>query len=75
MNDMKRREIYLKGYKSIAAGETIFLGRLDNFAWGQGSGKSNLVSFFSMLNYMTTGTRLLKSLRTVVRWIVDRTPS
>lgn len=55
MNDMKLREIHLKGYKSIAAEQSIPLGELTILLGANGSGKSNLVSFFSMLNYMTTG--------------------
>jgi len=54
---MKLREIRLKGYKSIdgEAGQTIPLGDVTVLLGANGSGKSNLVSFFKMLNYMTTG--------------------
>lgn len=55
MNNMKLSEIYLKGYKSIGAGQNIPLGDLTILLGANGSGKSNLVSFFTMLNYMTTG--------------------
>lgn len=55
MNEMKLREIHLKGYKSIAVMQSIPLGDLTILLGANGSGKSNLVSFFSMLNYMTTG--------------------
>ena len=54
---MKLQEIHIKGYKSIDGqiGQTIPLGDITVLLGANGSGKSNLVSFFSMLNYMTTG--------------------
>jgi predicted ATPase len=54
---MKLNEISLKGYKSIdgSAGQTIPLGDVTVLLGANGSGKSNLVSFFKMLNFMTTG--------------------
>ena len=54
---MKLKEIHLKGYKSIDGtnGQTIPLGDLTVLLGANGSGKSNLVSFFRMLNFMTTG--------------------
>lgn len=53
---MKLREIHLKGYKSIdGIGQTIPLGDVTVLLGANGSGKSNLVSFFKMLNFMTTG--------------------
>ena len=54
---MKLKEIYLKGYKSIDGntGQTISLGDITVLLGANGSGKSNLVSFFKMLNFMTTG--------------------
>lgn len=57
MNNMKLREIHLKGYKSIdgKAGQVIPLGDVTVLLGANGSGKSNLVSFFTMLNFMTTG--------------------
>ncbi len=53
---MKLKEIHLKGYKSIdgTKGQTIPLGDLTVLLGANGSGKSNLVSFFKMLNFMTT---------------------
>ncbi|MEA1960214.1 MAG: AAA family ATPase [Bacillota bacterium] len=55
MNEIKLREIDLKGYNSIAVKQSIPLGELTILLGPNGLGKSNLVSFFSMLNYMTTG--------------------
>ena len=57
MNEMKLREIHLKGYKSIdgSEGQEIPLGDVTVLLGANGSGKSNLVSFFTMLNFMTTG--------------------
>ncbi len=54
---MKLKEIDLKGYKSIHGntGQTISLGDMTVLLGANGSGKSNLVSFFKMLNFMTTG--------------------
>lgn len=54
---MKLREIHLKGFKSIDGqlGQTIPLGDLTVLLGANGSGKSNLVSFFKLLNFMTTG--------------------
>jgi len=52
---MKLKEIHLQGYKSIdgTEGQTIHLGNLTVLIGANGSGKSNLVSFFKMLNFMT----------------------
>lgn len=54
---MKLREVHVKGYKSIdgQVGQTIPLGDITVLLGANGSGKSNLVSFFKMLNFMTTG--------------------
>ena len=54
---MKLREIHLKGFKSIngQTEQVIPLGDVTLLLGANGSGKSNLVSFFKMLNYMTTG--------------------
>ena len=54
---MKLREIHLKGFKSIdgQTEQVIPLGDVTVLLGANGSGKSNLVSFFKMLNYMTTG--------------------
>ncbi len=53
---MKLQEIYMKGFKSIDGqdGQTIPLGDVTVLLGANGSGKSNLVSFFKMLNFMTT---------------------
>lgn len=54
---MKLRQVYLSGYKSIdKAGQTIPLGDITVLLGANGSGKSNLISFFKMLNFMTEGT-------------------
>ena len=54
---MKLREISLKGYKSIdgEVGQTISFGDVTVLLGANGSGKSNLVSFLNMLNFMATG--------------------
>ncbi|MBO1352333.1 MAG: AAA family ATPase [Hormoscilla sp. GUM202] len=58
MNQEKRLKlsyIKLKGFKSIAPeGQTIDFQDITVLLGANGSGKSNLVSFFSMLNYMMT---------------------
>lgn len=57
MQTMQLREISIKGYKSIDGeiGQKIPLGDVTVLLGANGSGKSNLVSFFKMLNFMTTG--------------------
>lgn len=54
---MKLREIYLEGLKSISGenGQTIPIGDITVLLGANGSGKSNLVSFFKLLNFMMTG--------------------
>jgi predicted ATPase len=54
---MKLKSIDLKGYKSIdsIAGASLEFGEITILLGANGVGKSNLVSFFSMLNYMMTG--------------------
>ena len=54
---MKLQQIFIKGFKSIDGvdGQTIPIGNLTVLLGANGSGKSNLVSFFNMLNFMTTG--------------------
>ena len=54
---MKLRDLHIKGYKSIDGytGQTISFGDVTVLLGANGSGKSNLVSFFKMLNFMTTG--------------------
>lgn len=53
---MKLKEMHIRGYTSIDGqrGQTIPLGALTVLLGANGSGKSNLVSFFKMLNFMTT---------------------
>ncbi len=54
---MKLQNIYIKGFKSIDndIGQNIPLGDVTVLLGANGSGKSNVVSFFKMLNYMMTG--------------------
>ncbi|MDX2245251.1 MAG: AAA family ATPase [Bacteroidia bacterium] len=54
---MKLKSIHLQGYKSIdsISGTTLEFGDITILLGANGAGKSNLVSFFSMLNYMMTG--------------------
>ncbi len=54
---MKLKEIRVKGYKSIDSneGQTIPFADITVLLGANGSGKSNLISFFKMLNYMMTG--------------------
>ena len=53
---LKLNSIELKGFKSIDdQGQAIELGPITVMLGANGAGKSNLVSFFKMLNYMTTG--------------------
>ena len=55
-NKLKLKQIKLSGYKSInKEGQIIpFKNDLTVFLGANGAGKSNLISFFTMLNYMTT---------------------
>jgi len=53
---MKLKNLNLKGYKSIDnEGQSITFGDITVFLGANGAGKSNLVSFFKLLNYLTTG--------------------
>lgn len=55
-DQLELKSIELKGFKSIdAEGQIIELGPITVMLGANGAGKSNLVSFFKMLNYMTTG--------------------
>lgn len=47
------KELKIKGFKSIKD-QHIRLGKLNVLIGANGSGKSNLISFFKMLNFMTT---------------------
>ncbi len=52
---MKLTELKINGFKSISPeGQTITFGDINILIGANASGKSNLLSFFSMLNYMTT---------------------
>ena len=54
-NDMHfLTRVQIEGFKSIKAAD-LELGRLNVFIGANGSGKSNLVSFFKFLNHMMTG--------------------
>ena len=53
---LKLTNIHLNGFKSIdSEGQDIPLGDTTILLGANGAGKSNLLSFFKMLNYMTTG--------------------
>ncbi len=55
-NRMKLKNLNLKGFKSIdSEGQSIDFGDITVFLGANGAGKSNLVSFFKLLNYLTTG--------------------
>ena len=55
-DQLELKSIELKGFKSVdAEGQTVELGPVTVMLGANGAGKSNLVSFFKMLNYMTTG--------------------
>lgn len=53
-NRQKLRKVTIKGYKSIAFDNpvTLHLGDVNILLGANGSGKSNIVSFFRMLGYM-----------------------
>jgi predicted ATPase len=54
---MKLKSITLKGYKSIDNdGIDIDFGDITVLLGANGAGKSNLISFFKLLNYMNTGS-------------------
>ncbi len=56
-NRLKLSSIKLKGFKSInPEGQSISFQDITLLLGANGSGKSNLVSFFGMLNYMMTET-------------------
>lgn len=53
---MKFKDITVSGFKSIdSRGQTIPLDDVTVLLGANGSGKSNLISIFKMINYMTTG--------------------
>jgi predicted ATPase len=55
---MKLKQVKIEGFKSISSGKALCLD-LDstNILLGaNGSGKSNIISFFKMLNYMMSGS-------------------
>jgi predicted ATPase len=55
-NRFKLKKIEINGYKSIdGEGQSIEFGDITVLLGANGAGKSNLVSFFKLLNSMTTG--------------------
>ncbi|MCB1638533.1 MAG: AAA family ATPase [Thiothrix sp.] len=54
---MKLTELQIKGFKSIdnQQGQTIGFGDITLLLGANGAGKSNLISFFRLLGFMTTG--------------------
>ena len=55
-HSLKLSQLSVKGFKSLSdSGQTINPGNLTVLLGANGSGKSNLVSFFKMLNYMMNG--------------------
>ncbi len=54
---MKLKSLHIKGFKSIdnIDGASIDFGDITVLLGANGVGKSNLVSFFNMMNYMMTG--------------------
>jgi len=55
---MLLREVTIKGYKSISINIPLHLTlkKINVILGANGSGKSNIISFFKMLNYMTSGS-------------------
>ena len=53
----KLKEIKIGGYKSISSAHpvSVQLGDINILLGANGSGKSNVISFFKMLNFMTSG--------------------
>lgn len=55
-NRLKLKELEVKGFKSINGdGQSIRFGDITVLLGANGAGKSNLVSFFSLINFMTSG--------------------
>lgn len=53
---LKLKSLYVKGFKSINnEGEDISFNDITVLLGANGAGKSNLVSFFSLINHMTSG--------------------
>ena len=55
---MLLKEVIIKGYKSIShnAPLKLTLSKINVILGANGSGKSNIISFFKMLNYMMSGS-------------------
>ena len=54
MREMRLSRVDLNGFRSIGE-QSISIGDITILLGANGSGKSNLVLFFKMLNYMMTG--------------------
>lgn len=53
---LKLTNIHLEGFKSVnGEGQDIPIGEITVLLGANGAGKSNLIAFFKMLNYMMTG--------------------
>lgn len=55
MAHSRLKSIQISGYKSIGERTNISFGDITVFLGANGSGKSNLVSLFRMINYITSG--------------------
>ncbi len=53
-NRHKLKNIEITGFKSIGTKQSIYFGDINVLIGANGVGKSNLVSFFQMLNHITT---------------------
>jgi predicted ATPase len=54
-NRLKLKHLEIKGFKSVAStGQSIDFGDITILLGANGSGKSNLVSFFKLLNFITS---------------------
>ncbi len=55
---MQLQEVIIKGYKSISSDVPLHLTlkKINVILGANGSGKSNIISFFKMLNYMMSGS-------------------
>jgi predicted ATPase len=55
---MQLQEVIIKGYKSISSNAPLHLKlkKINVILGANGSGKSNIISFFKMLNYMMSGS-------------------
>ena len=56
MPDIFLKKIRVQGFKSIVMDNNLELGNTTIFIGANGAGKSNIISFFKMLNHLTTGS-------------------